>query len=334
MKKKPKKYTTYENVVLFPGTVNKLIADAHEYVESYQYDLANKSFEEALKYSDGDGDEVTLSVYAYSLYEAKSFEKAREVCEQLLKMGPTMYLEVMELYLTVCMQLKQFKQVEQIISSLLEEGAIPAEQMEKFERLKELNANIAQNAIKQEDFTVGSIEIDQEIFMLENFLTLPPAKQLTLVHELTSRNIRSIVKHLKAIIENDGTHPFIKSIVLILMVEQQVDMAIKISKFSLVKEVNPVSLELPTTMPQFQVVSSLVAEKLEKEPSALEMVEYLLSKHAIVAYPFEWLDYDSEDVAQGYIDLVQTMFGNIREMDVELAEFLQYLEKLAELQEG
>ena len=38
-----------------------------------------------------------------------------------------MYLEVMELYLTICMQLKQYKQVEQIITSLLEEGAIPDE---------------------------------------------------------------------------------------------------------------------------------------------------------------------------------------------------------------
>jgi len=332
LKKKQKKYTTIDNVVIFPGTVEKLIARAHEYVENYQYDLANYSFEEALKYTEGD--EVTLSVYAYSLYETKSFEKASEVCERLLNIGPTMYLEVMELYLTICMQLKQYRKVESIIISLLEEGAIPQEQVDKFERLKEINANIADNANKQEDAITNSTnEIDQELFQLEKFMALSPNKQLTLVHELTTLNIRPIVQNLKAIIENEDTHPFIKSIVLILLVEQQVDVNIKISKFNQEKYVNPSVLELPTKMPKFMAVSKIIIEKLEKEPSTLEMVEYLISKHAIVTYPFEWLDYETEDVATGYIDLVRSMFGSVHEMDYELVEFLQILEKLTELQE-
>ncbi|MFC7684513.1 tetratricopeptide repeat protein [Ureibacillus sp. GCM10028918] len=331
LKRKQIKYTTFENVVIFPGTVEKLIARAHEYVENYQYDLANKSFEEALKYTEGD--EVTLSVYAYSLYETKTFERAKEVCEQLLSIGPTMYLEVMELYLTICMQLKQYKQVESIITSLLEEGAIPQEQIDKFERLKDINANIADNAKKQEDITTSVNEIDGELFQLEKFMSLSPDKQLTLIHELTTMNIRPIVQQLKTIIENEDTHPFIKSIVLILLVEQQVDINIKISKFNQEKYVNPSVLELPTKMPQFNAVSKMIIEKLEKDPSTLEMVEYLLSKHAIVTYPFEWLHYETEDIALSYIDLVRTMFGSVQEMDDELVEFLQILEKLTELQE-
>ncbi|MCM3389676.1 hypothetical protein LG296_12625 [Ureibacillus chungkukjangi] len=331
MKRKQKKYTAFKNVVIFPGTVETLIARAHEYVENYQYDLANSSFEEALKYTEGD--EVTLSVYAYSLYETKSFEKAKKVCEELLSIGPTMYLEVMELYLTICMQLKQYKQVESIISSLLEEGAIPQEQIDKFERLKDINSNIADNVKKQEDIIASVNEIDEDLFQLEKFLSLPPNRQLTLVHELTTMNIRPIVQQLKAIIENEETHPFIKSIVLILLVEQQVDVNIKISKFEQEKYVNPTVLELPTKMPQFIAVSKIIIEKLEKEPSTLEMVEYLLSKHAIVTYPFEWLHYETEDVAISYIDLVRAMFGSVQEMDYELVEFLQILEKLTELQE-
>jgi len=331
LKRKQKKYTIFDNVVVFPGTVEKLIARAHEYVENYQYDLANKSFEEALQYTEGD--EVTLSVYAYSLYETKSYEKAKEVCEQLLSIGPTMYLEVMELYLTICMQLKQYKQVESIITSLLEEGAIPEEQIDKFERLKDINSNIADNAKKQEDIISNVNEIDQELFQLENFMSLPPNKQLNLVHELTTMNIRPIMHLLKAIVENENTHPFIKSIVLILLVEQQVDVNILIRKFGIEKNVNPSKMDLPTKMPQYIAVSKLIIEKLEKEPSTLEMVEYLISKHAIVTYPFEWLHYETEDVATSYIDLVRTMFGMVQEMDYELVEFLQNLEKLTELQE-
>src|SRR5690606_26898128 len=140
LKKKKQKIQKFENVVVFPGTVERLISTAHKYVENYQFDLANQYFQEALQYTEGD--EITLSVYAYSLYESKAYETAKEVCEKLLSIGPSMYLEVMELYLTICMQLKQYKEVETIITSLLEEGAIPENQIEKFERLKNLNANI------------------------------------------------------------------------------------------------------------------------------------------------------------------------------------------------
>lgn len=331
MKRKQKKLTTFNNVVLFPGVVEKLIEQAHEYVENYQYDLANQKFEEALKYSEGD--ELTLSVYAYSLYEAKSFEKAKDVCEQLLSIGPTMYLEVMELYLTICMQLKQYKQVESIISSLLEEGAIPQDQVEKFERLKEINANIAGNMEKQEELENQTVDINHEIFSLDYFMKLSPNKQLNEVHELTSRNIRPIVPQLKSIIENESTHPFIKSIILILLVEQEVDINIMISKFDEKMNVNPSTLTLPTKMPQFNQISKIVMDKLDKDPSTLELVEYLIAKHAIVTYPFEWLHYDAEDVALSYIDFVRTMFGSVREMDYEIVEFLQNLEKLTELQE-
>lgn len=331
MKKKKKKLTTFDNVVIFPGTSERLIAQAHEYVENYQYDLANNCFAEALKYTEGD--EMTLSMYAYSLYEAKSYEKAKEICEQLLNIGTTMYLEIMELYLTICMQLKQFKQVEKIISSLLEEEAIPSDQIEKFERLKDLNANIAGNMEKQEDIESLESPFNKENLELGNFLSLTTDKQLNYIHDLTNVNIRPIIPQLKAIVENEKTHPFIKSLVLILLVEQDVNENLVVKKFGKQMNVNPFKLELPTNLPQFKEISTIIREKLEQEPSTLEMVELLIAKHAIVLYPFEWLAYDAEDVALGYIDYVRTMFGNIREMDVELNDFLQYLEKLTELQE-
>ena len=97
--------------------------------------------------------------------------------------------------------------------------------------------------------------------------------------------------------------------------------------------VNPAQMDLPTKLSQFQEITSIILEKLEQDPSTLEFVQFLISKHAIVLYPYEWLDYDSEDVAISYIDLVKTMFGEIKEMDYEIVEFLQNIEKMTELQE-
>lgn len=326
--KKKKKLQKHENLVVFPGTGERLLQQAHFLAENYQYDQANLLFEEAFQFTEGD--EMSLSVYAYSLYEAKAFEKAKGVCEQLLAIGPLMYFEAMELYLTVCMQLRQFKQVEKIIESLLEEGAIPDEQLEKFERLKNLNADIAENISLQQEAVKH--EIEEELFDCAEFLEKEPEEQLLVAHELTTKNIRPIVDELKFIIESQETHPFIKSVVLILLVEQQVSMEVTIEKFDRALTVNPANLQLPTKLPQFQKVSELVLEQLDQEPSTLELVQYMIAKHAIVTYPFEWLDYDSEDVATSYGDFVHAMFGKIQETDYEIYEFLQILEKMTELQ--
>lgn len=319
--------TKRDNLVVFPGTTERLLSEANQLAENYQFDQANELFAEALQYIEGD--EITLSVYAYSLYEAKAFQKAKEVCEDLLAIGPSMYFEAMELYLTICMQLRQFNQVEKIIDSLLEEGAIPDDQLGKFERLKGLNADIAKNKSLLQESEVFEEDIE---FNLEHFLEKSAEEQLMLVHDFTTTNIRPIVKELKAVVEHPNTHPFIQSLVLILLVEQEVAMELTIEKFGRVQIVNPAELELPTKMPQFELIASYITEKLEQDPTTLEMVQYLIAKHAIVTYPFEWLDFNAEDVAISYVDFVRTMFGKVQEMDYDIIEFLQKLEKLTELQ--
>ena len=329
MKKQKKQLQTFENIVVFPGTIEQLLSQAHAYAEQYQYNLANEKFEEALQYTPGD--EMTLSVYAYSLYEARDFEKAKDICERLLEIGPSMYFEAMELYLTICMQLRQFNQVEKIIESLLEEDVIPEEQLEKFTRLKNLNADIAESKRLQEEREIVQASIGNDLSTAQ-FIAKTPEEQLMFIHELTLANIRPIAPQLKEIIEHEETHPFVKSLILILLVEQEVSIEVEIKKFNRVQKVNPVELELPTKMPHFQVVTALVIEQLEQEPSTLELVQSLIAKHAIVTYPFEWLDFDDEDVATSYIDYVRAMFGKVQEVDYELIDFLQQLEKLTELQ--
>lgn len=314
-------------VILFPGTIERIVGEAHSYAEQQQFSQANELFEQV--YEHIGQDEMHLSVYTYSLYEVKNFQRAKEVAEQLLAIGPSLYFEAMELYLTICMQLRQFKQVEKIIESLLAEGVIPNEQIEKFERLKDLNAEIAENQQLQEDEAYEEQEDELEV---EKFLAQSVQQQLLVVQGLMERNIRPLTETLVAIIEQEEIHPFIQSLLLVLLVEQEVATQVTVQKFGRTKQVNPAQLELPTKLSQFQEISDYVLEKLEQEPSILELVQYLIAKHAIVTYPFEWLDYNSADVAQSYIRFVKSMFGEIQETDDDLAVFLQQLERISELQ--
>ncbi len=325
LKKKKQQIQRQDNVILFPGVGERLLEQAHAYAESSQYNLACEAFAEALRYIEGD--EFSLSVYAYSLYEMRAYQEAKKICEELLAIGPTMYFEAMELYLTISMQLREFKQVEKLIETLLDEGAIPESQMEKFKRLKNLNAEIAENQLVQQEMQ------EQEVdgFSISHFLSLPQYEQLQVIYQLTGTNIRPIVQSLIQVIEHEEIHPFIQSITLILLVEQQVDVEIVIKKFQRQCTVNPAYLALPTKLPQYEKVEASITMILEKDPTSLAMVQQLLAKHAIVAYPFEWLDYGTEDIAQGYIDYVHMLFGKVHEMDDGIVGFLQQLETFSEL---
>jgi len=328
--KENKKNKGQGKVIIFPGMMDRLLNEAKYLAENNQYKEANELFEQAFLL--GEGDEVSLSIFAYSLYEEKNFERAKQVCEELLAIGPNMYFEVMELYLTICMQLRQFKQVEKIIESLFDEQLIPEHEAEKFERLKNLNAHIAEN--QESHFQAPIIEGDElEEFTAAEFLEMSAQQQMMRIHELTEKNIRPYSEELKAVIENESIQPFIKSLLLILLVEQEVNLDVTVSKFGQSKALNPVDFPLPTELPQYKEISEKIAEQLAQEPSTLEFAMHLIDKHAIVLYPYEWSGYATEEVASGYIDYVKTMFGEEREMNDEIVTFLQNIEKMSDLQE-
>ena len=64
-------------------------------------------------------------------------------------------------------------------------------------------------------------------------------------------NVRQLKEALKAIIECSTVHPFVQSLALILLVEQEVAIDVTIAKFNQTKTVNPTELVLPNQLPQY-----------------------------------------------------------------------------------
>lgn len=318
-----------KNIVLFPGTVDKLIKDAQDAAQSYQFKHAAELFEQVLQHTDGD--EYVLSMYAHCLYETKNFARAKDVCEDIIALRPVYYFEVMELYLTVCMQLKQFKQVEKIIQNLFEEGAVPKDEVLKFQRLQALNEEIAMNKQLLEEKIDYQESFDEASLQREVFIQLPEVDQMTIIQDLSQVNIRPYAAALIEIIETVSVHPFVKSLLLILLVEQEVSVDIHIEKLGHKMTVNPATLKLPTQLPQFLKIQVIIERELLQDPTEEDLVQHLIAKHAIVNYPFEWKPYDAEDVALTYIHHVQAMFGKVQEHDYEISDYIQVLEKLSEI---
>lgn len=324
------------NVVLFPGMVERLIENAHDAVKQSRYVDAIELIDEVLKYEKED--EFVLSLLVHSLYETKQFEEAKDACERLLELKPIHYFEVMELYLTICMQLKQFQMVNKLIHSMFDDGIIPKERAEMFHKIQRLNNEIADKSDAQfEEVYEGDYEEfyedDKEsiIYNAEAFLEMSFANQLIEVQKLSDINIRPYVDPIKNILSEESVHPFVQSLLLIALVEQQINVEIVVRKFGLEVAVNPSTLSLPTQMEQSRQVLAQLAEHFEQNPSTLEIIESIVIKHAIVLYPFGWEPYSSGQVMDGYIRYAQAMFSDEEVIGMDEEDFLNKIFELENL---
>ncbi len=332
MRKKRGKLQTQENIIVFPGMVDRLIAEGLKHAEAFQYDLAVDSIRQALTYREAD--EQTLGVYAYSLYEIREFKEAKLICEELLKLGPTYYFETIELYVTILMELREFDEMEQMLKVLIEEEDIPQDKREKFEQLLELGGRLS----KQKDN--GPLtdaphhdQIDTSLFELNTYTGFSEDKQQQLLVELEGANLNQIEDELVAIVESSLLSPITKSFAFLLMVHEEIDRIMSIEKFGQTSEVNPMWYPDPAETPVVQQVLNLVKEKLNQNPSKLDMVEDLILRHSFATYPFEWMDYGAKEVAEAYTEYVSSMLGEDVRLEGQLYELIIKIDMFFELRD-
>ncbi|MFX3674560.1 MAG: hypothetical protein ACE3JQ_08950 [Paenisporosarcina sp.] len=330
MQKKRGKLQTKENIIVFPGMVDRLITEGLKHAEDFQYDLAVDSIRQALTYREAD--EQTLGVYAYSLYEIREFKEAKLVCEELLKLGPTYYFETIELYVTILIELREFEEMEAMLKVLIEEADIPKDKVEKFEQLLELGSRLIK---EKDDLPLPDIphhdQIDVTLFEINTFMRFSEDKQQQLLVELEGANLKQVENELVAIVENPLLSPITKSFALLLMVHGGVDRNMTIEKFGRISEINPIGFPDPAETPIVQEVLKIVRENLNQNPSKLDMVEDIILRHSFATYPFDWLDYEALEVAQAYTSYVGGMLGEDVSYVGELYDLILKIDVIFEL---
>lgn len=325
------KMETENKIVFFPGMLERMLESAVKATENQQFDEAIDQFEKYFMYAEAD--EYSLSVFVHCLYEAKDFIRAKEICEDLIELEPENYIEVMELYLTICMQLKQFIQVEKIINSMIEKNLISEYEMDKFLKIQNLNKEMAENSLFIEEALNENPQYLDEELNLNHFLMKTDNEKIISIQQMSNLNIRPYAEQLISIVETKDLHPFVKSLILIMLVEQQIAGEVNLYKWGIEEKIALENLPFPTSLPQYKEIETELYKHFEHDPSIVELASHLLIKHAIVAYPFEWRQFKLLDVVKSYKSYIEEMFGysQIYENE-ELYEFIVSLEKYSDLQ--
>ncbi|WP_432358336.1 tetratricopeptide repeat protein [Sporosarcina sp. UB5] len=291
-----------DNIVVFPGALERLIEKGLDAVEDTDYAEAVEAFAQAYHF-EPDNTRI-LAPYAVSLYETKDFSLAKEVATKLLHSGTTDYLDAMELYLAISIQLQDYEEVEMTIETLFDEDIIPPDMVKKFNYLRDLNKRLSYRYIREdvepqktntvtlEEFMEGTSEAQQQILAVFENSEL----------DETTKNL------LLQIVEKESLHPIIITYALVLLRESGFDEEVTVRKFGLTKRVIPAELELPSQDERSIKVVNQLGGLFEKDPTRMQMAIDASLRYGILAYPFCWDGFSTDEVVEAYMQYIESMF--------------------------
>ncbi|SDI40255.1 Tetratricopeptide repeat-containing protein [Planococcus glaciei] len=326
MRKKYRELQRKGNVIVFPNTINRLLTEGMALLKEENYEDARDKLYQVLSYEPEHAG--ALGAYAYCLFELGEYEEALEVCRELLKVGPVHYLETMELYISILMQVREFEEAERMIEVLIEEKVLPEERLAQFLQLRDLNERIAEKN--------ANVKIDLTQYVPENFIKLSPHEQERLIMDLPPASYDMLKNSLVDIVQHPETDLLTKTYILFMLHQEKVKARVTVEKFHYDKEFLVANLPDPINNPRVQDIKRMMEEMLEKDPTRLEMVQELFERHIYLFYPFQWDGYDEAEVADVYLSYLDQLFTGEMNFsgDSELMSLIFHAEQWFELRNG
>lgn len=304
MRRKYGRLLKKDNIVVFPGALDGLIESGLDAIEDIDYDKAVEVLGQAYHF---DSENMRLlAPYAVALYETKEFEKAKEVATKLLHSGATEYVDAMELYLAVSIQLQHYEEVEMTIETLLDEGIVPPDMIQKFNYLRDLNDRLSNRYFRPDQEPTTS----HSTVLFNEFKGWSIEKQHELLATYENGPLQQdVIDLLVAVVGDEGMPSVVITYALVLLCSVNYQEPVKVRKFGQMKDVIPGELELPGEGTVSDAVIENISDQYEKDPSRLQMAIDAIKRYDVIAYPFRWDGYSIEEISNAYMEYIESMFS-------------------------
>jgi tetratricopeptide (TPR) repeat protein len=302
-----------DNIIFLPGLEKRLTDIGLESLQRKKFGEAIKFLEEA-RSLDPENDEMLIGlVLAY--FEAGAFQKAKELANDMLLKGIGDYFQMVDLYLTVLIQLHEYTEIVTTIEALLEEKEIPQEKHDHFITLLQFSKRMADN--NQPDPT-DFLPEENNVKEL-NLLSLKSInEQMLVISSLAEKNIRPYMDEIKQFLQEESGNPFLKTMLLTLLIEQEYDKEIVVQKFTINRKIVPTELPKIMEQPRMKEIERELGERLENsDPVLFENIIGMVERTFFMSYPFELQPETTAAWAAGFHILAQAYFG----VESDLSEF-------------
>ena len=268
------------NVIPFPNLKERYIDKGMSLLNEKKYNEALEMFSAAKEVNE-DIAEIYLGM-AICFMELGELVEAKKICKKMLFEDIGHYFTVLQIYLTILIQLREYQEVQSTIEAVLEENHLPAESAEHFYKLLEFSRKMTQNQeVDLEDYD----DNPEKTIYIEDVLE-DTNKQIAYIQSLHDRNLSKHFSSLKILLENPKCHPMIKSMILHLMIENEVEKEVLVNKFGEIVTVIPAKLDDISELPFTKKVLTILDDTLGNEnPTLYEAVKELWLRHLYVLYP-------------------------------------------------
>lgn len=312
-----------QKVIPFPNLGRRLLEKGLEYLQDKQFQQAVPLFEEALQMNNGDKDTYLGLLIAY--FEVGRLDEAKQLAKEMLETGIGDYFEILDLYMMILIQLHHYEELKLLLEVLFEEREIPFEKREHLSQILELSRKMTTSDEKSDrDY----VEISEPITLFTGELDLN--EQMLIVAKLANENIRQYIQEVKEYLLSEKGHPFIKTMLLNILKEQEYNQEITVSKLD--RQWTGIPIELPSLQshPFMNEMINTLSNQIESEnPSLFEHAKQMVERCFFILYP---LDIENDDPivwSTAFQFVVSNYFGT----DESIEDFAQSNEANLELVE-
>lgn len=273
---KEKKSTN--NVIAFPGLSERLVEKGLDAIVEKNFREAAELLTQAVSMN-GEHYNARFGLIV-ALVELGKYQDAKEHCQRILQLGIGDYFKTMEMYIMILLQLNEYEEMEATIHALMDEGQIPADKEEHFENMLQFSRKMSKEKM---EFPI--LQEEQESLQL---LTKSTEEQLLIISKIKEQNVRKYISEIQNYLQSPEGHPFVKTMLLLLLKEQEVMETCDVEKFLQHKTVVPIHLEEIQMRAFYRETVTYLENVLGQEnPSLYELAHQLLERHHFLLFPME-----------------------------------------------
>ncbi|WP_349408060.1 hypothetical protein [Pseudalkalibacillus sp. SCS-8] len=276
-------------IVYFPNLTGKLVNKGMSALKQKKFKESLDYFEQLLG-MDPEHPQGNVGV-VLSLVELGRLKEAKEKCDEVLKKDIGDYYDVLQIYISILIQLGDYEEVVEILEAVIQEQSLPPQMAENFYQLLYFSRKMAEE--DSEEGVVFSQRAksisDKELEHLSNQLQSEDSKQQwQAVQSIESPDEPTIRKELIKYLTYPEANPSLKTIVLQMLKESVTNDTILVHKFGRSMEVKPNELHDIPDGQFYRLVKKIIVHQLEQDnPTLLDMAVQIWDHYLFMIYPFQ-----------------------------------------------
>ncbi|KMJ56955.1 hypothetical protein AB685_18285 [Bacillus sp. LL01] len=274
-----------KKIVEFPNLKQRLLEKAMQTMKEKKFSEALGLFEQAREKEYAYAEVELGMVVCYM--ELGQLTEAKNRCKKMLREDIGDYFHVLQIYITILIQLKEYGEVKSTIEAILEEDKLPAQYAQNFYQLLEFARKMLpseeENAEQFEpDFGQPNSDFDEMVQLHEGSLQ----KQYEIIQLLKHRNIRPLITEIEKYLMDELKHPVLKTFLLHILKEQGWDKEIEIVKLGQQLSIIPSSLQSGEEDSFLNKIITILEDKVESDnPTLFQSLKEMLVRLHTVQYP-------------------------------------------------